>query len=98
MDQCKTLTAKFQGSLPVEEAIDITLGEARTDSNGRLVFIPGCGYSRCVSKRTGYNPDKDYPDQPDIISEFDNIDWVDDVCDGFVSVKFSHYDDTSEKK
>ena len=95
--QRKTLSGKFQGSLPEDKAVTITLGEARTDANGRLVFVGGSGYSRCVSQSTQYNPDKDYPGQPDITSEFDSIDWVDDMCDGVIGVRCGHASDKDKK-
>ena len=94
--EAKTLAGKFQGSLPEDKAVTINLGEARTDHNGRLVFIGGSGYSKCVSRNTQYNPDKDYPDQPDITSEFDSIDWVDTMCDGVISVRCGHSDNKDE--
>ncbi|TFK38751.1 hypothetical protein BDQ12DRAFT_605201 [Crucibulum laeve] len=60
--------------------LEVNLGELRTDQLGRLIFIAGAGYARCVS-------DPKIPNfQPDIISEFDSIDWVDDICDGWVDV------------
>jgi hypothetical protein len=59
---------------------DITLGELRSDEKGRLVFLGGKGNSFCVA-------DESKPPIPEIISEFDSIDWIDDICDGWVSVK-----------
>ncbi|KDQ58316.1 hypothetical protein JAAARDRAFT_46828 [Jaapia argillacea MUCL 33604] len=77
------LTGDFFGSR--DTATKVSLGEIRTDERGRLVFIGGAGYSRCIS-----HPDKPHY-QPDIVSEFDSIDWVDNVCDGWVdaTVTFS---------
>lgn len=97
-EQAKTLTGRFQGSLKDEmDALSVTLGEARTDENGRLVFISGSGYACSVGKNKAWNPDPDYPDQPDITSEFDSIDWIDTTCDGIVSVKFYHESDKTKK-
>jgi hypothetical protein len=73
------LTGQFYGSQ--EQATEVCLGEIRTDELGRLIFIGGAGYSRCVA-----NPKKPHF-QPDVISEFDSIDWIDDTCDGWVDVK-----------
>jgi hypothetical protein len=73
------LKGSFQGSQLTAQ--DVHLGEIRTDEQGRLIFIGGAGYSRSVAKQ-------DTPHfQPDIISEFDSIDWVDDTCDGWVNVE-----------
>ncbi|KAG0698475.1 hypothetical protein DFH29DRAFT_941178 [Suillus ampliporus] len=78
------LKGSFKGSRPV--AVDVHLGEIRTDEQGHLIFIGGAGYSRSVA-----NHDKPHF-QPDIISEFDSIDWVDDTCDGWVDVEVKHAD------
>lgn len=61
------------------------LGELKTDARGRLVFLGGRGYSQSIQQ--SLKP------HPEIISEFDSIDWVDDVCDGWVDVEISHPDD-----
>ncbi|KAH7909835.1 hypothetical protein BJ138DRAFT_1154305 [Hygrophoropsis aurantiaca] len=76
------LIGEFQGSR--SKGTKVNLGQIQVDARGRLIFIGGAGYSRCVS-----NPKKDHF-QPDIISEFDSIDWVDDTCDGWVDVKVTH--------
>ncbi|KAH7909846.1 hypothetical protein BJ138DRAFT_1154322, partial [Hygrophoropsis aurantiaca] len=78
------LIGKFQGSRDEAQATEVNLGQIQMDARGRLIFIGGAGYSRCVS-----NPARDHF-QPDIISEFDSIDWVDDTCDGWVDVKVTH--------
>lgn len=57
----------------------VTIGQAQRDGAGRLIFIGGDGDSRCVTKGSEVHPE--------IISEFDSTDWVDDVCDGWVSVE-----------
>ena len=80
----------FQGSRKSPlDAVDVDMGDANTDDCGRLIFVGGSGWSECVTEDTGYNPDKEYPNQPDITSEFDNVDWVDSTCDGRISVSFS---------
>jgi hypothetical protein len=81
------IVGKFWGSK--EEPTPVYLGELQTDNEGRLVFLGGNGRSFSI------NPDKHVPphvaqDQPEIISEFDSIDWCDDVCDGWVDVSISH--------
>ncbi|KAG1743634.1 uncharacterized protein EDB91DRAFT_1274175 [Suillus paluster] len=76
------LKGSFRGSR--SDAVDVHLGEIRTDEQGHLIFIGGAGYSRSVA-----NPAKPHF-QPDIVSEFDSIDWVDDTCDGWVDVKVQH--------
>ncbi|KAG0698477.1 hypothetical protein DFH29DRAFT_941196 [Suillus ampliporus] len=78
------LDGRFRGSQ--QEAVDVHLGEIRTDERGRLIFIGGAGYSRSVAK-----PGEPHF-QPDIISEFDSIDWIDDTCDGWVDVEVKHAD------
>lgn len=93
--QSISLDGSFQGSLTPDKAVPISLGMACTDDNGRLIFVGGSGYSQCVSHDKQYNPDKDYPGQPDITSEFDSIDWVDTMCDGVISVKFAYDTDSS---
>ncbi|KAH7909833.1 hypothetical protein BJ138DRAFT_1114625 [Hygrophoropsis aurantiaca] len=76
------LIGEFHGSQ--SKGTKVNLGQIQADARGRLIFIGGAGYSRCVS-----NPKKEHF-QPDIISEFDSIDWVDDTCDGWVDVKIIH--------
>lgn len=89
----------FQGSRPdSDDPADpdknkekMDLGDVLTDAKGRLIFVGGAGWACCVSAEDkGYKPDAEYPTQPDIMSEFDNIDWIDDTCDGYISVKWSH--------
>ena len=83
---------KFQGSREASRAVDVDLGDAKTDEVGRLIFVGGSGWAECVTQDTGYKPDAEYPRQPDIMSEFDNPDWVDSSCDGRISVVFSKGD------
>ncbi|KAL4065368.1 hypothetical protein V8B97DRAFT_2016672 [Scleroderma yunnanense] len=78
-----TLSGDFYGSQP--KATTVYLGQLRTDERGRLIFIGGAGYSRSVGKL-----DTTPHFQPDITSDFDGIDWVDDVCDGWVTVEVQH--------
>ena len=88
---CQPIEGKFQGSREdPAEAVTMDMGDVRTDDKGRLIFVGGAGWACCVTKDTGYKPDREYPSQPDITSEFDNIDWVDDTCDGYVSVSWMH--------
>ncbi|KAG1743607.1 uncharacterized protein EDB91DRAFT_1335740 [Suillus paluster] len=79
-----SLTGLFRGSRAA--SVDVHLGEIRTNEQGHLIFIGGAGYSRSVG-----NPGQAHF-QPDIISEFDSIDWVDDTCDGWVDVTVQHGD------
>ena len=74
------ISGKFQGSRA--DTVDVHLGQLRTNEEGHLIFIGGAGYSRCVTSR-------DTP-HPDIVSEFDSADWVDDMCDGWVEVLVGH--------
>jgi hypothetical protein len=74
------LDGKFQGSRDSPRTVN--LGELRTDSNGRLVVLPGSGDSASV---------QDGLRQPEIISEFDSVDWFDDVFDGWVDVTVDHH-------
>lgn len=81
------LKGKFQGSLAnASDAVDVTLGELRTDDAGRLVFIGGSGVSRSVQ---GPGATAKLA-QPEIISEFDSLDWIDSICDGWVEVQVEH--------
>ncbi|KAF9504784.1 hypothetical protein BS47DRAFT_1401028 [Hydnum rufescens UP504] len=57
----------------------VYLGELQVDEAGRLVYLGGQGYSQCVA-------DTGKP-QPELVSDFDSTDWVDDTSDGWVSVK-----------
>ena len=75
------LIGQFQGSAP--NPTDVYLGEVRVDSSGRLIFLGGHGRAECVG-------DQLQGPQPDIISEFDSLDWFDDVCDGWVEVTVSN--------
>ncbi|CCM05259.1 uncharacterized protein FIBRA_07469 [Fibroporia radiculosa] len=78
------LKGGFKGSKA--NPVEVHLGQIRTDEHGRLIFIGGAGYSRSVA-------DPSQPHfQPDIISAFDSIDWVDDTCDGWVNVTVKHPD------
>ncbi|PCH38726.1 hypothetical protein WOLCODRAFT_161779 [Wolfiporia cocos MD-104 SS10] len=72
------IAGDFYGSQDIPT--EVHLGRIQADEKGRLVFIGGAGYSRCVSDPQKQNF------QPDIISEFDSIGWIDDVCDGWVDV------------
>jgi hypothetical protein len=72
------LKGKFRGSAP--EAVDVYLGEILLDKDGRLIFLGGRGVSNCVRPLIANIIDVD------ILSEFDNLDWYDDVCDGRVRV------------
>lgn len=57
------------------DAMDVTLGELRTDDAGRLLVFPGNGTSRSA-----------LPDNP--IDNFsDNDGWHDDWCDGWVKAR-----------
>ena len=76
------LNGKFQGT--ADKSVDVNLGELRTDGQGRLVFLGGSGHARSVQT------DFLLKDQPNIISEFDSVDWYDNACDGWVSVSVSH--------
>ncbi|OBZ79331.1 L-lysine 6-oxidase [Grifola frondosa] len=49
---------------------------------GRLVFLGGRGFSRSI-QAPAFDP-------PEIISEMDSIDWMDDICDGWIDVIVSH--------
>ena len=76
----------FQGSKSKrEDGVMILLAELRSDIQGRLVFLPGSGVARSVQKTNQLW-------QPEIISEFDSVDWIDDICDGWVSVEVTHPD------
>lgn len=74
------LAGNFFGSKQIPT--EIYLGEARTDSAGRLVVLAGRGYSHSIA-------DKDKP-YPLIMTDFDSSDWVDDTSDGWVNVKVVH--------
>ena len=94
------LNGQFQGS--AAKPVDVNLGELRTDSQGRLVFLAGSGHARSVKMEGGPSqkqssqkePSQEKPaqKQPNIISEFDSVDWYDNTCDGWVSVSVSYYD------
>jgi len=70
------LKGTFQGSQSAP--MDIELAQLQIDDAGRLVFVPGKGGARSVE-----SPGKPYPQ---MTSEFDNADWIDEICDGSVSV------------
>ena len=74
--QTVNLSGKFYGSK--SSYIQVYLGQLQVDDVGRMVFLGGRGYSHCVA-------DAGKP-QPEVISEFDSTDWVDDTCDGWVTV------------
>ncbi|KAJ3573932.1 hypothetical protein NP233_g2106 [Leucocoprinus birnbaumii] len=57
---------------------DVNLGELQLDNAGRLIFIPGTGEAFSITSGK--------PSRPDIFSEFDNNDWIDNACDGSVKV------------
>ncbi|EJF58812.1 hypothetical protein DICSQDRAFT_172636 [Dichomitus squalens LYAD-421 SS1] len=78
------LDGKFQGS--AREPRPVRLGELRTDDHGRLVFLGGSGHSHSV--QVDDNPQ--FIKQPDIISEFDSVDYYDNMCDGWVEVSVEH--------
>lgn len=71
------LQGKFKGSK--ETAVDVNLAQLQVDEAGRLVFIPGKGGARSVA-----DPRKPHPP---VTSEFDNDDWIDEICDGTVMVE-----------
>jgi L-Lysine epsilon oxidase N-terminal len=47
----------------------------------------GCLIFRGGNGDAGYVDDAGTATQPDILSEFDSLNWFDDVCDGWVDVK-----------
>ena len=84
------MTGKFQGSRDSPaKAVDVDLGDAKTDDAGRLIFVGGSGWSQCITESPGFKPDAEYPVQPEVISEFDGVDWFDSACDGKISVQIS---------
>jgi len=76
------LVGQFRGSATA--VTNIELAQLQLDNAGRLVFVPGKGAARSVA-----SPGKPHPP---MISEFDNADWIDEVCDGWVSVKVTKDD------
>ena len=59
---------------------DVLLGSVAIEAaSGRLIFRGGNGLSEYVRNQGD-------PPIPDILSEFDNLNWFDDVCDGWVDV------------
>ena len=70
------LSGVFYGSKP--DPTPVYLGELLVDSAGRLVYLGGRGYSQSIAEAG--------KPQPEVISEFDSVDWVDDASDGWVSV------------
>jgi L-Lysine epsilon oxidase N-terminal len=59
----------------------VLLGSISIEQNtGCLIFRGGEGYAECVD-------DAGTTTHPDILAEFDNLNWYDDVCDGWVDVK-----------
>ncbi|PVF96132.1 hypothetical protein CPB86DRAFT_522864 [Serendipita vermifera] len=83
------IIGEFRGSK--DEPTPVYLGELRTDVEGRLVFLGGNGRSRSLNLDDHLGDDIP-KDQPDVISEFDSVDWCDDVCDGWVDVSVVHPD------
>ena len=81
------LDGKFQGS--ARQPRTVRLGELRTDDSGRLVFLGASGHSRSVQVDEDPRSMILRP-QPDIISEFDSVDYYDDICDGWVEVSVGH--------
>ncbi|CAE6476187.1 unnamed protein product [Rhizoctonia solani] len=66
------LQGVFQGS--TKSGTQVQLGELRTDDQGRLLVLASDGHSFSI------HGDKD------LNSDFDNVDWVDNMCDGSVRV------------
>ena len=84
---------RFQGSrYSLAEAVDVDLGDVKTDDVGRLIFVGGSGWSQCVTENAGFRPDAEYPLQPEVISEFDGVDWFDSSCDGKINVVVTRRD------
>ncbi|GJE98564.1 LodA-like domain-containing protein [Phanerochaete sordida] len=77
------LSGTFDGS-DSSRKVRVVLGELRSDLLGRLVFLGGSGRARSVRVEASALQ------QPAIISELDSIDWIDDICDGWVSVHVMH--------
>lgn len=74
-DSSYLLAGEFQGT-------SVTLGELRTDSVGRLVFLGGHGNSDSPANTPVYDPA--------MPSSFNNAaGWYDDICDGPVHAKVS---------
>ncbi|KAG8934016.1 hypothetical protein FRC02_010753 [Tulasnella sp. 418] len=80
------LEGEFFGSR--KDPTKVYLGELQTDEAGRLIFLGGRGESRSVA-----NP---HVPQPMIEAEFDNMDWVDDTCDGTVELTVTHIESKEE--
>ncbi|KAI0027075.1 hypothetical protein K488DRAFT_81233 [Vararia minispora EC-137] len=76
------LDGRFKGSRDTD--VLVNLGQLLTDEQGRLVFLGGSGHSDSVRLRANTSQ------KPEIISEFDSVDWYDDVCDGWVDVTVKH--------
>lgn len=76
------LDGKFQGS--GDTPVDVNLGELRTDDEGRLIVIPGCGSSNHVLDSL------DGPMHTEAAPSPDNDDWYDDIFDGWVDVTIDH--------
>lgn len=74
------LDGEFKGSTEVTHRI--RLGEARTDDEAHLVVLAGYGDSRCLLKAE--DP------YPLIMDDFNSPDWVDDTCDGWITVSATH--------
>jgi hypothetical protein len=78
-DKFVLLEGTFQGSRSDNDSVKIELAQLQIDDAGRLVFVPGKGGARSIA-----SPGKPHPE---MTSEFDNADWIDEICDGSVSVK-----------
>ncbi len=72
-DSSYNLTGDFQGT-------SVMLGQLRTDSVGRLLFMPGFGVSASPANKPVFSPDNP--------SSFNNpAGWYDDIADGPVRAK-----------
>ena len=70
----------FQGSNEnVTDINDVYLGQLQVDDADRLIFVPGSGHAKSVA-----DPNNS---QPEIVSDYDSVDWIDTACDGWVKVK-----------
>lgn len=66
--------------------MNVDLAQLQLDYADRLVFIPGKGGARSVV------PGKP---RPPVTSEFDNNEWIDEICDGTVTVEVKKTDGTA---
>jgi hypothetical protein len=76
------LQGEFFGSK--DKPTTIYLGEASTDDQGRLVVKAGRGKSMSIAQEGD--------EYPLILTDFDSPDWIDDTCDGWITVKVTHKD------